>query len=72
MRILRSLRRRLRSILNPEMANVELSEELQFLSRDSSKKISPPECHLPRQSVRRKWSWAAWLESQSNATTPES
>ncbi len=30
MRILRSLRRRLRSILNPEMANVELSEELQF------------------------------------------
>jgi predicted permease len=30
MRILRSLRHRLRSILNPERANIELKEELQF------------------------------------------
>jgi predicted permease len=65
MRILRSLRRRLRSILKPEMANVELSEELQFhLARQLEENLA---AGMPPDEARR----AAQMEFGSVARITE-
>jgi predicted permease len=70
MRILKSLRRRLRSILNPDMANVELSEELQFhLARQLEENLAagmPPD--EARRAAQTEFGTVARITEQCNNT----